>query len=274
MGKKTKFYYNKKFYFVLVAIIAICVLFLFMLNLYIMPAYTHHDEGVTVPNVTRLSIKDAKQLLSSSDLKYEVLKKRSNDAFPPDYVIEQNPDPSQIVKPGRKIYLVVNMISHPTVEMPNLQNLSLRNARIQLVNSNLKIGTISYQSGRFKNTVLHQSIQPKKVVKKGAEVDLVVSNGLGKKRVEIPQIIGLELTKAVQKVRKKGLRVGQVRYKPSKKAPPNTVLNYYPKVEETVVGSTLQFVVSELPKTNHPDTLFQNQSKIQDTTDTNQHNHF
>jgi beta-lactam-binding protein with PASTA domain len=271
MSNTSKFYYNKWFYFGLAGFIAACILFLFLLNKYIMPAYTHHDEGVTVPNVTRLPLKNAEKLLSSSGLRYEVYEKRSNDAFPAHYIIEQNPDPSQIVKPGRKIYLVVNVISHPTVKMPDLKNLSLRNARIQLENSNLKIGTVSYQSGRFKNTVLHQSVQPQKVVKKGSDVDLVVSNGLGKERVNVPHIIGLELTKAVQKVRESGLRVGQIRYKPNQKAAPNTVLNYYPKVKETVVGSTLQFVVSELPGTAHPDSLLQQRpNTVQDTSNSQQ----
>jgi beta-lactam-binding protein with PASTA domain len=275
MSDKSRFYNNKKFYLALAVFIAACILFLFFLNTFIMPAYTHHDEGVTVPNVTRLPLKHAKKLLASSGLKYEVYEKRSNDAFPAHYVVEQNPNPSQIVKPGRKVYLAVNVISHPTVRMPELKNLSLRNARIQLENSNLKIGTISYEPGRFKNTVLHQSVQPKKIVKKGSEVDLVVSNGLGKQRVAVPHIIGIPLTKAVQKVRESGLRTGQIHYKPNSKAAPNTVLNYYPKVKETVVGSTLQLVVSELPGTSHPDTIFQNRPRtLPDTSDTLQSNHF
>lgn len=224
-----------------------------------MPAYTHHDAGVTVPNITRLPVKKAEKMLEASGLDYKIAQKRSNEAFPEGYVIEQNPEPFNVVKPGRKIYLAVNIISHPTVTMPNLKNLSLRNARIQLENVGLKIGTISYQSGRFKNTVLHQSIKPQTVVKKGTEVDMLVSNGLGKERVTVPKIIGMQLTKAEQKIRKAGLRVGEIRYKPTKKVIPNTVLNYYPKVKKAVVGSMLQFVVSELPKSQQPDTLFHNQ---------------
>lgn len=98
-------------------------------------------------------------------------------------------------------------------------------------------------------------------------MDLVVSNGLGKKRITVPHIIGLELTKAVQKVRKSGLRVGQIRYKPSRNTVPNTVLNYFPKVREAVVGSTLQFVVSELPGTTGSGSLYRNRHRaVQDTS--------
>lgn len=271
MSNTRRFYLNKNFYFGVLGVLAACALFVFLLNKYIMPAYTHHDDGVTVPNVTRLPLKRAEHLLASSGLEYKVYEKRSNNTFPANYVLEQNPNPWNIVKPGRKVYLIVNVISHPTVEMPDLENLSLRSARIQLENSNLKIGTVSYQSGRFKNTVLHQSIPPKKVVEKGSEVDLVVSNGLGKERVIVPHIIGLYLKQAEQKVRQSGLRVGQIHYKPSRNTVPNTVLNYFPRVREAVVGSTLQFVVSKLPRGAHPDSLFQNRQKmVQDTSNTGQ----
>lgn len=162
MSKPRRFYLNKNFYFGVLGVLIACALFGFLFNKYIMPAYTHHDDGITVPNITRLPLKKAEQLLTSSGLNYKVYEKRSNNAFPAHYVLEQNPNPWHIVKPGRKVYLIVNVISHPTVEMPDLKTLSLRSARIQLENSNLKIGTISYQSGRFQNTVLHQSIPPKK----------------------------------------------------------------------------------------------------------------
>lgn len=225
-----------------------------------MPAYTHHDEGVTVPNVTRLSLENAQQMLQSSGLDYVIAKKRSNEAFPAGYVIEQYPEPFHIVKPGRTIYLSVNVISHPTVKMPDLTNLSLRNARIQLKNANLQIGTISYQSGRFKNTVLHQSIDPGTIVKRGTAVDMLVSNGLGKKKVTVPDIVGLKLTKAEQLIRKNNLRVGQIRYKPSSNTAPNVVLDYYPNVQKAIVGSTLQLIVSELPGAKQLNLIFQKHS--------------
>ncbi|HYW34773.1 MAG TPA: PASTA domain-containing protein [Balneolaceae bacterium] len=242
-----KFYYNKNFYLALGLIIVAGSLFLILLNLVIMPAYTHHDEGVTVPNVTRLSLKNAEKVLKSSGLKYEIADHRSSNAFPANHVIDQNPSADEIVKPHRKIYLTVNTVSHPTVKMPKITDLSLQNARIQLENAGLKIGTISLESGRFKNTVLHQSIKPDKTIKKGTRIDMVVSNGLGKKRVTVPEIVGLELTKAEQELRKSGLRIGQIKFKPMNKRTPNIVINYSPKVKKIIKGSSIKLIVSELP---------------------------
>jgi beta-lactam-binding protein with PASTA domain len=107
------------------------------------------------------------------------------------------------------------------------------------------MGTVSYESGRFKNTVLHQSINPGKSVKKGSAVDMVVSNGMGKKRVTVPDIIGLELTKAVQKLRRRHLRIGQIQFDSTKKADPDIILDYSPKVKKITEGKSLNLVVSE-----------------------------
>lgn len=243
--REEKFYYNRNFYIGLAGVIVGGILFLFLLDSFIMPAYTNYDEAVTVPNITRISLEEAKQTLTSSDLRFEVAERRSNAAFPADYVIDQNPSPAEIVKPNRKVYLTVNIVSNPTVQVPKVTNLSFRNAKIQLENAGLEVGTISYESSRFKNTVLRQSIEPQKTVKKGVSIDLAVSDGLGEKIVVIPDIIGLRLAEAQQKLREVGLRIGDFRFQPSRDVAPNVILDYSPKSERAVEGTTLKLVVSE-----------------------------
>ena len=120
----------------------------------LMPVYTNYNEGVTVPDVTRISLDEAEELLTSYGLRFEVADRRANSAFPGNYVIDQAPSAEVIVKPNRKIYLTVNAATKPTVKVPNVVNLSLRNAQIQLQNYGLEVGSISYESSRFKNAVL------------------------------------------------------------------------------------------------------------------------
>lgn len=220
-------------------------LVLFLLDVWIMPAYTNYDEGVTVPDVSRLSLQEARSLLTSYGLRYEVTERRSNSAYPADYVIDQTPSPSEIVKPNRKVYLTVNTVSTPQVVVPKVVNLSLRNARIQLQNYGLKVGAVSFESSRFKSSVLRQSVAAGDTVAKGTEVDLTVSDGLGQKMVKIPDIIGLKLTEAQQKLREAGLRAGELRFRPSESHPPNIILDYAPRRDEVVEGESLMLVVSE-----------------------------
>lgn len=236
---------SKKLYISIGSLIAAGALFLFLLDAFIMPAYTNYDEGITVPDVSQVSLEEAEQRLTDYGLRFEVADRRSNSAYPADYVIDQTPSPAEIVKPNRKVYLTVNTVANPTVKVPDVVNLSFRNARIQLENYGLRLGTVSYESSRFKNSVLRQSIPADKVVPKGTLVDLAVSDGLGEKMVNIPNIKGLRLAEAQQKLQKAGLRVGEIRFQPSKEFAPNVIINYEPQKAQVVEGKTLKLVVAE-----------------------------
>jgi len=236
---------SKKFYIAIGGLIIVGALFLVLMNSIIMPDYTNYDEGITVPDVSELSLKEAKQRLTSCGLRYEVADRRSNSAYPANYVVDQTPSATEIVKPQRKIYLTVNTATNPKVKVPDVVNLSKRNAEIQLQNYGLKVGTISFESSRFKNSVLRQSVPAGKEVPKGAVVDLAVSDGLGEKMVDIPDIQGLRLSEAQQKIQKAGLRVKEIQFKPSKNIAPNLILDYQPKKGKIMEGKSLVLVVSE-----------------------------
>jgi len=236
---------NKKFYLSVVSIILAGMLLLFLIDWFAMPLYTNYNEGVTVPDVTKVSLEEASATLTGYGLRYEIADRRSHSAFPADYVIDQTPSPQQIVKPNRKIYLTVNTAVKPSVIVPNVVNLSLRNAQIQLQNYGLEYGTISYESSRFKNSVLRQSIPAGTKVDKGTIIDLTVSDGLGSKIVQIPEIVGFRLPDAQLKLREAGLRLGQIRFRPTKEVPPNVVLDYEPKVTEIIEGESLTLIISE-----------------------------
>ncbi|MDX1637119.1 MAG: PASTA domain-containing protein [Balneolaceae bacterium] len=236
---------SRTFYATLFGILVLGSGTLLVLNEVIMPAYTNYYEGVTVPDVRGISLTEAEELLSSYGLRSEVTDRRANSAFPEDYVIDQTPTPAEIVKPNRKIYLTVNTESQPTVEVPNVVNLSFRNAKIQLQNYGLSVGTVSYESSRFKNSVMRQSVEPGRTVDKGTKVDLVVSDGLGEKMVDVPNFVGLRLTEAQQKIRQAGLRVGELRFQPSREVTPNTILDYTPAQNRVVEGESINLIVSE-----------------------------
>lgn len=235
-----------RFYYSLLGLAILGGIVLVLMDTMIMPAYTNYNEGVTVPDITKMSLEDARQKLDSYGLRYQVVDRRSHSAYPADFVIDQSPTASQIVKPYRKIYLTVNTTSQPKVVVPDVTNLSFRNAKIQLQNYGLNVGTVSYVSSRFKNSVMRQSIEPNTRVDKGTLVDLTVSDGLGVNKVEVPDIVGLRLTEAQQKLRSVGLRVGQLRFQPSKEFVPNTILGYTPSDADSIIeGTSLDLVVSE-----------------------------
>lgn len=99
---------SKKFYLSLLSLMIAGAIFLLLLDKLIMPAYTNYNEGLTVPDVTKVSLNEAEQILTTYGLRFEVTERRANAAYPANYVIDQSPSPNFIVKPNRKIYLTVN----------------------------------------------------------------------------------------------------------------------------------------------------------------------
>lgn len=236
---------NKYFYISLAGLALLGAVTIFVADTWILPSYTNYNEGITVPDVTKVSLEEAETLLTGYGLRFEVAERRANAAYPADYVIDQNPESSIIVKPNRKIYLTVNTEVKPQVEVPKVVDFSLRNAEIQLQNYGLQVGSRSYESNRFKNVVLRQSIPEGTTVEKGTVVDLVISDGLGDRMVTVPEIVGLRLPDAQVKLREVGLNVGEVQFRPTRDVLPNTVLDFNPKQEELREGETLNLTISE-----------------------------
>lgn len=236
---------DRRLFITLASIIGAGIVVAFLLDFLIMPSYTNYNEGITVPDVTKVSLDEATSLLNEYGLRHEVLDRRANSAYPADYIIDQSPSAQQIVKPNRKVYLTVNTATTPQTVVPDVVNMSLRNAEIQLENHGLTVGTKSYESSRFRNTILRQSVAAGDTVSRGTVVNLAVSDGLGSRIVEVPDVVGLRLSEAQQTITKAGLRVGEVRFQPSREFTPNTVISYSPDEEELTEGESLLLIVAE-----------------------------
>lgn len=243
-----KVFLDKRLYIGIFVIVVVTVAAVYLADRYIMPLYTNHNTGVTVPDVTKLNVEQAKLSLNERGLRVEIIDERMNEAFPPNFVLDQNPPGNSMVKPNRKIYLTVNASEVPTVTVPNVVNLSLRNAEIQLQNFGLQIGNISYASSRFKNSVLSQSVPAGTQARRGTNVNLVVSDGLGMNRVAVPEIVGLRLAEGQRKIRQSGLRVGEFRYQRTFDMEPGRILRFSPAEADSLFeGESLDLVISELP---------------------------
>ncbi len=263
------FFLNKTLYKVIGALFVAGISFALIMDLLIMPYYTNYNRGVTVPDVTKISLEEAEELLESYGLRHEVLDRRANTVYPANYIIDQAPSPKQIVKPNRKIYLTVNTAVTPQTVVPNVVNLSLRNAEIQLENHGLVVGTTSYESSRFRNTILRQSVAAGDTVGRGTVVNLAVSDGLGSRIVSVPDVAGMRLTEAQQALTRAGLRVGEIRFQPSREHTPNTVISFTPDEPQLTEGESLLLIVSERFDAREE---IESGAIIDDTTAVNQQN--
>lgn len=94
--------------------------------------YTRHDQSIEVPDLKGLQVQDAASIVTSANLRYEVVDSVYNEDGVPGAIVEQIPEGKSHVKEGRTIYLTVQARSEQLVAMPELEDASLRQAEALL----------------------------------------------------------------------------------------------------------------------------------------------
>jgi eukaryotic-like serine/threonine-protein kinase len=175
--------------------------------------YTKHGESASVPDFNGLTMGQISKLESSKDFELVVIDSVYDVTKPKGSVISQEPLPHSHVKAGRKIYLTLVASMPEQVSMPDLVDLTLRQATAILQSYGLKLGGISQVPDIANNAVLRQlfhgrSIAKGKLLTKGSTIDLVVGSGLGGDKVQIPFLIGKTRQEAVMELRRFSLNLG------------------------------------------------------------------
>lgn len=143
--------------------------------------FTRHGESVKVPDVTGMSAENAFSTLDNSNLELVIIDSVYKEDMKPMTIVEQDPLANMNVKPGRKIYVVVNTGIKPKVKMPALTNGSANLAIVLLQNAGLKLGRIDSIPSTFgTGLVIRQKykgkiITPNTLIEKGSIIDIDIS---------------------------------------------------------------------------------------------------
>lgn len=210
-------------------LIIIVILFLFsvLLNYLIMPWYVAAPE-VKVPKVTGMNQMQAIQILEENDLEGLIGDTTFDSRLKTGYIVIQKPQAGDIVKEGRRVYLVVNGGS-PKARVPDLKGKSVVDAKFALERVGLKLGdTIFAPSQTPKDIIISQEFVSNTELRKGQTVNVTVSSGAEKGTLTIPDLIGKSLSEAETILAALKLRVGKINYQPSFQLLPNTIIDHYP----------------------------------------------
>lgn len=197
----------------LVAIaLLLLIVFAFFLSL---DTITRHNQSVTVPSVLGKTLNDASSFLKQK--KFEVLVQDSVyiDSLPPLAVVRQSPEPDDVVKTYRTIYLTINRATPPLIEMPDIRGFSYRSAQMFLESLGLKVGNVSYVPDIARNAVKDQLIKGKTIapgtkVPMSATIDLVLGNGLGDTQLSVPDLIGFTVSQAKEYLSGDNIGIGVI----------------------------------------------------------------
>ena len=107
-------------------------------SLKLLDVYTHHGRTIVVPDLEGLSESAAGDLLESYQLRYQINDSIFDDERDKGTISSQDPVPGTEVKKNRTIYLTLVAIMPEMVPMPDLTDLSLRQAMSMLETHGLK----------------------------------------------------------------------------------------------------------------------------------------
>ncbi|MBK7764205.1 MAG: PASTA domain-containing protein [Bacteroidetes bacterium] len=155
---------------------------------------TNHGHQITVPKLMGKKVDKAIETLEDLGFRIEIDSTYKSDKSPLE-VLFQEPESGMSVKYGRTIFLTVNRKTPPSIAMPNLVNMSFRNAMLTLHSYYLEIGDTNYRPDVAAGAILEQwvngkPILPGTMVPFGTHIDLVVGEGLSGE-IEVPNLIGL-----------------------------------------------------------------------------------
>jgi len=144
---------------------------------------THHGDFVEVPDLSKLSVMEMREVLEAADLRYEVVDSAN---FNPDYprfsIIEQNPPAGNKVKQNRKIYVTVNPSGYKKITVPDIIQVTRRNATSMLRAVGLEVGEVTYIDELGKDMVYRirfqgKYIKPGDKLPRTSKIELVCGNG-------------------------------------------------------------------------------------------------
>jgi len=206
-----QFVFSKQFLKQL-GIAAVVSLLLAVLLHFGLGAYTDHGNSVAVPDFIGVKTKDIEAFADTTEVEYEIVDSIYADDLPRGAVADQEPPAGYRVKRGRKVYLTVNAVMPKQIMMPDLRNLSLRQAKAVLETVGLRLGNLQYVPDIAKNAVIDQRVKGRSIKKGGMVfhgnvVDLVLGDGLSNTRVPVPYLIYRTLSEARERLQKMSLNL-------------------------------------------------------------------
>lgn len=180
-------------------------------------SYTEHGNEKTVPDITSLYLEEAKIVLEADGLRLEVIDSTYSKKAPLGTIVEQTPRANAKVKNGRTVYVIQNAKMRRPVILPELHDVSLRQAQTSLRAMGIEVDSIVYEPSTYRDIVLDVRMGDSILVagnrlEEGSRVVLIVGMGQGTTEMEIPAVIGKSLEEARAWLLAYKLAVGTIEY--------------------------------------------------------------
>jgi serine/threonine-protein kinase len=199
---------------------------------------------IRVPSVVGRDLVKAKREITAAGLLVAVTERARRASTEAGEVLSQSP-PRGELEEGKTVSLVVSA-GLPLSDVPDLRGMSLDAARVRLHAAQLEMGEVSVEfSLKDKGTVIDQ--RPANGRQEwGTKVELVVSRG--PRQIPVPDVVGLDSTKATDKLAEAGFETSVVEVYSSHVRKGSVVATNPVSGMSVAEGSTIELQVSVGPQ--------------------------
>ena len=214
MGKLS-FLKQKKFYINLLAIILLSF-FILWLSIKLLNVYTRHGKVHELPDFTGMTTEEIEHSYGK-DYHFILIDSVYSKTEAPGTIVQQDPLPKSKVKYGRNVYYIIVAKMPEKTRMPNLNNLSLRQALVLLESNGLQVESLKYVDHFARNAICEQRfensiIKPGTEINKGSKIMLYVGLGPDKKKTSLPSLYGVSAEEVQHILNMAGLNLGNEVY--------------------------------------------------------------
>jgi serine/threonine-protein kinase len=169
------------------------------------------EPGTVVPDLSGKHVVAALELLSDLSLNTKVKGMNYSSDIPVHHVISQNPRPGVEIKPGRDVRITLSK-GPETVVVPSLRGMTFNQAKIVLDENGLSVNNVArvYHARSSEGVILAQIPFPGKTIHREQAVDLLVSLGKRPDDFIMPDLSGLSIEEAIQRLERAQLSLGSV----------------------------------------------------------------
>lgn len=160
--------------------------------------FTLHNEEIGVPDFRGYQVANIDEMLERKKLRMTVIDSLYDRSLEAGAIVQQDPEPGEMVKENRRIYFTINSLQAPKVKLPPLVDQSKRQALATLEILEIEVDTISYKRSPYDGLVLdvlHNglSIAEGADLPLGSRVRLIVGENADLPKVMMPNLLGLRL---------------------------------------------------------------------------------
>ncbi len=210
--KAFNFLTKRAFYINLLIAIALVVIIIEVAFLSL-KGYTRHGEEIVVPNFVGLNC-DSILEQCKDDFNFVMLDSVYTKNLPEGSIYQQDPLPNSNVKKGRNLYYVKVSEAPEKVVMPNLKNLSLRQAMVALRANGLNVSELEFVDHFARNAIVEQEfkgevIEPGTELVKGSSIKLKVGYGRDDERTHLPNLLATHKSDVRNILHEASLNIGR-----------------------------------------------------------------